>query len=125
MRSVAIALGAGLAAIGIGGLVWRSSSSSKTSTGLAAIPPAATTRESCIECVDKHLGAALVLLGETRDGYPHRMRAIGHLHEAEDESQDWPELHDAIRNARKHFQHAGDLPDFAALEAITTRIRLA
>ena len=124
MRSAALLLGAGLATIGIGGLLWRSSSSSN-STGLGALPPPPETRESCIECVDKHLGAALVLLGETRDGYPHRLRAIGHLHEAEDESQSWPELHDAIRTARKRFQHEGVLPDFASLEAITTRIRLA
>ena len=34
-------------------------------------------------------------------------------------------LHDAIRTARKRFQHEGVLPDFASLEAITTRIRLA
>lgn len=46
------------------------------------------TRPSCLECVEKHLGAAWVLLAEYRDGYPHRLRAIGHLHEAEDESQD-------------------------------------
>mgnify|MGYP006304181587 CR=1 FL=1 len=26
------------------------------------------TRPSCIECVEKHLGAALVLLTETREG---------------------------------------------------------
>lgn len=84
------------------------------------LPP---TRQSCIECVDKHLGAALVLLSETRDGYPHRLRAIGHLHEAEDESQAWPELHTAIREARKHFQHTGSLPDFAALETLASRIR--
>lgn len=91
--------------------------------GLGAAPasPALPTRESCIECVEKHLGAALVLLTEVRDGYPHRLRAIGHLHEAEDESQAWPDLHAAIRDARKAFQHAGTLPDFAALEALTAR----
>jgi hypothetical protein len=26
----------------------------------------------------------------------HRLRAIGHLHEAEDESQQWPDLHTAM-----------------------------
>lgn len=89
--------------------------------GLGAPPPA--TRDSCLECVDKHLGAALVLIAETRDGYPHRLRAIGHLHEAEDESQEFPELHDAIRQARKRYQQTGQPPDFVALEAITTRLR--
>ena len=73
------------------------------------------TRPSCLECVEKHLGAAWVLLAEQRDGYPHRLRAVGHLHEAEDESQAWPELHDAIREARKAFQREGKMPDFPAI----------
>jgi len=81
------------------------------------------TRESCIECVDKHLGAALVLLTETRDGYGHRLRAIGHLHEAEDESQAWPELHNAIREARKRFQQFGTVPDFVQLDALSRKVR--
>lgn len=73
------------------------------------------TRPSCIECVEKHLGAAYVLLTESREGYAHRLRAIGHLFEAEDESQEWPELHNAIRGARKAYQADGTMPDFAAL----------
>ena len=32
---------------------------------------APVTRPSCLECVEKHLGAAWVLLAEHRDGYPH------------------------------------------------------
>lgn len=81
-----------------------------------------TTRPSCLECVEKHLGAAWVLLAEFRDGYPHRLRAIGHLHEAEDESQAWPQLHNAIREARKAFQREGRMPDFMALaEQIAAR----
>ena len=75
------------------------------------------TRPSCIECVEKHLGAALVLLTETREGYAYRLRAIGHLFEAEDESQAWPELHAAIRAARKAFQADGTLPDWDTLAA--------
>lgn len=88
---------------------------------LGALP--VPTRESCLECVDKHLGAAMVLMTETRDGYPHRLRAIGHLHEAEDESQVWPELHDAIRSARKLFQQTGRAPDFDFLEALSMKAR--
>lgn len=52
-------------------------------------------------------------MAEHRDGYPHRIRAIGHLHEAEDESQAWPLLHVAIREARKAYQQEGIVPDFA------------
>ena len=73
------------------------------------------TRPSCIDCVEKHLGAAIVLLTETREGYAYRLRAIGHLFEAEDESQEWPELHAAIREARKVYQADGKLPDWEAL----------
>lgn len=35
-------------------------------------------RASCLECVEKHLGAAMVLLSESQDGYPeHRLLATG------------------------------------------------
>ena len=57
-----------------------------------------------------HLGAAYVLLTETREGCAHRLRAIGHLHEAEDESQAWPDLHAAIRAARRAYQTDGTIP---------------
>lgn len=78
----------------------------------------AVTRPSCMECVEKHLGAAWVLLAEYRDGYPFRLRAIGHLHEAEDESQEWPRLHQAIREARKAYQRHGEVVDFQKLTEI-------
>ena len=73
------------------------------------------TRPSCIECVEKHLGAALVLLTETREGYAYRLRAIGHLFEAEDESQEWPQLHAVIREARKRYQAEENIPDWEML----------
>ncbi len=76
------------------------------------------TRPSCLECVQKHLGSAWVLISEHENGYPHRLLAIGHLHEAEDESQAWPELHNAIREARKAYQQTGQAPRFEALAAL-------
>ncbi len=69
-----------------------------------------------MECCEKHLGAAYVLLAETNDGYAHRLRAIGHLHEAEDESQEWPDLHNAVREARKKYQTDGVMPEWDHLE---------
>jgi hypothetical protein len=75
------------------------------------------TRPSCIECVEKHLGAAYVLLTEAREGYAYRLRAVGHLFEAEDESQEWPDLHAAIRAARKAYQADGTMPDWEKLGA--------
>ena len=74
------------------------------------------TRPSCIECVEKHLGAAYVLLTEAREGYAYRLRAVGHLFEAEDEPQEWPvELHAAIRDARTRYRAAGEMPGRLAL----------
>jgi len=76
------------------------------------------TRPSCLHCVEKHLGAAWVLITEHRNGYPHRLLAIGHLHEAEEESQTWPELHAAIREARKAYQQTWQVPDFQQLSQL-------
>ncbi|HPD31721.1 MAG TPA: hypothetical protein PLL20_17150 [Phycisphaerae bacterium] len=84
----------------------------------SAADTAPVTRASCLECIEKHLGAALVLLTETREGYAHRLRAIGHLHEAEDESQEFPTLHAAIREARKAYQTAGTMPDWETLSQL-------
>jgi len=88
------------------------------------------SRPSCIECVEKHLGAAYVLLTEARDlpdrqagGYAYRLRAIGHLFEAEDESQEWPALHTAIRQARKAYQADGTMPDWAGFERRMREVR--
>ncbi len=87
------------------------------------------TRPSCIECVEKHLGAAYVLLTELNDmpddkaaqsgGFSRRLRAIGHLFEAEDESQEWPELHAAIREARRAYQASGVMPQWESLANLT------
>jgi hypothetical protein len=90
----------------------------KARRGRAGIP---VTRTSCLECVEKHLGAAWVLLAEHRDGYATRLRAIGHLFEAEDESQVWPDLHDAIRAARRAYQLADTMPDWEALAELAAR----
>lgn len=100
-----------------------SSGSSSKNAGTGALPTGrAITRESCLECVEKHLGAAMVLITEVRDGYTeHRLRAVGHLHEAEDESQAFPALHDAIRAARKGYQQHGEVPNFGALTQLVTQ----
>jgi len=91
------------------------------------------TRPSCIKCVEKHLGAAMVLLAELNDmpddevsrrqGFSRRLRAIGHLFEAEDESQQWPDLHAAIRHARKAYQADGQMPDFVHLATLADDVR--
>lgn len=87
----------------------------------AAVGP--MTRPSCLNCVEKHLGSAYVLMAETRHGYPHRPIAIGHLQEAEDESQEYPALHNAIRDARKTIQVDGKTPDWFGLFGLLDEAR--
>ena len=92
-------------------------------------------RPSCIECVEKHLGAAYVLLAELNDlpdtrrieppNLSRRLRAIGHLFEAEDEAQQWPELHAAIRAARKAYQADSAMPDPEHLGTLANGVRSA
>jgi len=93
------------------------------------------TRPSCIHCVEKHIGAAYVLLTELNDlqdgrhrepgNLSRRLRAIGHLFEAEDESQRWPDLHSAIREARRVYQAEGVVPDWEALAEYAHNQRVA
>jgi len=59
----------------------------------------------------------------SRQGFSRRLRAIGHLFEAEDESQEWPELHTSIRHARKAYQADGMMPDWAALEDLIGQVQ--
>jgi len=101
------------------------------------VPPRSYTpsRPSCIECCEKHVGAAYVLLtelndlpddpAERRQGFSRRLRAIGHLFEAEDESQEWPDLHNAIRQARKTYQADGTMPDWEKLATRANDQRIA
>jgi len=56
---------------------------------------------------------------ERRQGFSRRLRAIGHLFEAEDESQQWPDLHAAIRASRKAYQASSTMPDW---ETLATRV---
>ncbi len=82
----------------------------------AAGPPLyGETRASCMECVEKHVAAAMVLLSETKNGYPHYLLAVGHLHEAAEEAQAWPDLAAAIRSARKELQTTGTVPDWEGI----------
>jgi hypothetical protein len=58
-------------------------------------------------------------------GYAHRLRAVGRLHEAEDESQAFPALHAAIHAARKAYQTDGTLPAWEALAEAADAVRQA
>lgn len=92
----------------------------------AATPPLyGEIRASCMECIEKHIGAAMVLLSETKNGYPHYLLAVGHLHEAEEESQAWPDLAATIRAVRKELQTTGTMPDWEAIMVPLKQVRLA
>ena len=43
--------------------------------------------------------------------------------EAEDEAQEWPELHAAIRDPRTRYQAGEQMPDWQALENLITPTR--
>jgi hypothetical protein len=64
--------------------------------------PSMGCRPGCMDCVRKHVAQAIVLLGESRLGYPeHRWLAIGHLAEASEEALGVDEgLAKRIRDAR-------------------------
>jgi len=68
-------------------------------------------RPFCIECVTKHVGQALVLLMETKKGYPHHfIYAVGHLAEAEDESvEKAPDIAHVIRELRIEIMNGNDI----------------
>jgi len=77
--------------------------------------------------LDYDLSTAYVLLTETRDGYAHRLRAIGHLHEAENVSQTFAVLHAAICGARKTSQPVCKIagtPDIGRRGMLPVRSRL-
>jgi hypothetical protein len=82
-------------------------------------------RPSCLECVEKHLGAALVIASEIHDGYAYHLRLIGHLHEAEEESQEFVKLHERIHSARKSYQRNGIIPNWEILAQKIAEIKNA
>lgn len=76
-------------------------------------------RGDCANCVRKHLGQAAALLQESLQGYPeHTWLAIGHLAEAEAESQNkFPEFAEKLRAARKMVESGKGYPNVPELIA--------
>lgn len=76
-------------------------------------------RDSCLHCVRKHLGQALVLLIEAAQSFEyewHRWIAMGHLAEAEAEAlESWPNLATTIRNARIGYFDDNERIDFKSI----------
>ena len=74
-------------------------------------------RPTCEMCARKHLGQASDLFQESLQGYPqHLWIAIGHLAEAEAESQSaYPDFAEAVRQERKKAEQGGYIPDCVGL----------
>jgi len=77
-------------------------------------------RESCLNCVRKHLGNAAVLMHEARFGYPdHMWLAIGHLCQAEVEClAEHPLIALAIYNGRKSYEESDGTYPLPIMELI-------
>ena len=69
-------------------------------------------RPACMDCVNKHIAQAIILLQESKLGYPrHRWLAVGHLAEASEEALGAnPILAAEIRSARLTVMAGGDPP---------------
>jgi hypothetical protein len=81
-------------------------------------------RESCIECVEKHVGQAMVKIAEISSGYPtYHLLAVGHLQEAWEESTEYTELHDYLLEARRDYQREGKIPDWTRIAEMITEVK--
>lgn len=76
-----------------------------------------TGRNSCLDCVRKHIAQASILIDESCLGYPHhKWYAVGHLAEAESEScNEHPLLAQEIREARLAVMNNEKIPSFDSL----------
>lgn len=80
-------------------------------------------RETCLDCVLKHLGQAAVLVDEAEMGYPlHKYLAIGHMAEASSECiENYPELAQRIRDARLIYQDTGVVNVLSIIGAVVAQ----
>lgn len=83
------------------------------------MPLSVVMEEDCLECVEKHIGAAHEQFKEVPQGYPeHILSAIGNLVEAQNAATNFPEIAAAIREARISFQRKGEIPDLVKIELL-------
>ncbi len=80
-------------------------------------------RDSCIQCVQKHIGKAMVLYKELLTATEtnnvnvelNHLEIIGNLQAGADEAQEWPELYEAIDLAEREYRYKGIGPDWGLL----------
>jgi hypothetical protein len=93
------------------------------------VPSGGVSRPSCLNCVRKHLGQAIVLLGEAQQGYPnHKWLAVGHMAEAAEECLEFPEIANLLRAERLNIMDNPEytpnlMPFFDMIEAVEKGIK--
>lgn len=98
-------------------------------------------RDSCIYCVEKHVGKAMVLLDELLSNrlfhaehgtaeYDARIKTelnhlgiIGNLQAATDEAEEWPELHDTLLAAEREYRYHGIVPDWEKISGLIKNVK--
>lgn len=97
----------------------------------------ATASDSCILCVEKHVSRAMILWEEllsasgsgTKDGvasvnvYRNHIKIIGHLGNAYDESTDFVELHEMLKEAERNYRYEGIVPNWEVILKEMERVK--
>ena len=97
----------------------------------------AAASDSCILCVEKHVGRAIVLWEEllsatgsgTKEGeasvnvYRNHIKIIGHLGNAYDESADFVELHEMLKEAERNYRYEGIVPNWEVILKDMERVK--
>ena len=98
-------------------------------------------RDSCIYCVEKHVGKAMVLLDELLSNRPlhaehgsaeydariktelNHLGIIGNLQAATDEAEECPELHDTLLSAEREYRYHGIVPDWEKISGMIEEVK--
>lgn len=98
-------------------------------------------RDSCIYCVEKHVGKAMVLLDELLSNRPlhaehgtaeydariktelNHLGVIGNLQAATDEAEEWQELHDTLLSAEREYRYHGTVPDWENISGLIKNVK--
>ena len=90
-------------------------------------------RESCLFCVKKHVGKALVLFRELENFDPgktgkgkinallNHLEIIGNLQAAADEAAQYPELYTLLLESERSYRYEGLPPDWEKIAEITAK----
>lgn len=103
----------------------------------------ALNADSCILCVEKHIGDAVTLTKEllaaagsgktvepgkvtaSVNVYRNHLEIIGNLCEAYKESRAWPELHELLKQSERAYRYEGLIPDWNNILALMIEAKRA